>query len=127
MEFSTNQGDVYVGPNRIHLNRQTMARILEQWLHVTTSGGPYKVTDVAQNVGPETNDKPENDGFFLTFEPIPTADAEQAKPVKQKRERKRRITKPKPTTDPVTVPSGFVPGDPVPEPLPEPAEPSTTP
>ena len=122
MEFSTNQGDVFKGPNRLHLNPDTMAHIIEQWLHVTTSGGPYQVQKIEEvKPDPGTGQGFANSqGFTVCFIPVPVMDknAEPAKPEKQKRERKRRVVKTKPA-EPVAaavpIPPGFVPGDPVPE------------
>lgn len=36
--------DVFIGTNTIILNSETVIKLLNDWLHVNVSGGPYKVT-----------------------------------------------------------------------------------
>lgn len=61
-------GPVYIGRNMLTINQATMNRIVEDWIHVNHSGGPYKVVSVEQDSTPPA-------GFAVEFESVePTKD-----------------------------------------------------
>ncbi len=44
--MSQPQGPVYIGRNELRLNLATMNRLIQDWIHVNHSGGPYEVQSV---------------------------------------------------------------------------------
>lgn len=58
-------GPVYIGRNKLVISHATMNRIVQDWIHVNHSGGPYRVVRV----------EGDDDEFEVHFESVePTKD-----------------------------------------------------
>lgn len=56
-------GPVYIGQNKLVISHATMNRIVQDWIHVNHSGGPYQVTAISGD----------DDEFEVSFQSVEPA------------------------------------------------------